>query len=38
MMETDREIAAEILRTLARLHDFGVQLAVKATSPMGNSP
>jgi len=28
MMETDREIAAEILRTLARLHDFGVQLAV----------
>ena len=28
MMETDREIAAEVGKTLARLQDFGVQLAV----------
>jgi len=28
MMETDREIAAEVHKTLARLQDFGVQLAV----------
>jgi creatinine amidohydrolase len=28
MMETDREIAAEVRKTLARLQDFGVQLAV----------